>query len=482
MKYEEFKKLLKSTPKGQPITLTEKLILENSPDIELPDNLTVMGPVFLNGSKLSKLPKNFVVHGSLYADRSAITRIPKSLVVHGDAHFTRLHIKEMPSTCMFLDSVSFENSTIDKMPAVIISRKSIDFSGVRADRFPETVHCQELKMLDTMLKVDLQVVHGLTALMTNSFENFSVPKTLSLQRLNIRGSEVSSLPPGIRCQKLDISRTDIAELPGDLEVGRELVADNTKLRRISEKFSNLSRLSLCNNADLLFEAAQHSYKNLSVKNTTFRQFPKNLTVQQNLLLAYSELLEIPADLTVYEVLDISNSAVQKIHDGTTINGILIVDNTGLKVLPENLVLDRTLDLSKTPLVSLPENLRVLDTLILNDRIRVLPKNVSASSIEAPGFVFQLQHEDPNVIQQVHPNVILIKDLQVDTLVTHSQTLPRAQEDACLSLAISKMTEKDLPILQKIILEKIEHQHILDEGTKKLHELTKRSSERLTKRI
>lgn len=73
------------------------LILNNSPIVELPDDLKHIGhSLDLYGSSIQKLPDNFVVNGSLFINYTPISKLPDNLTVGGDLFMNHTRISEIP--------------------------------------------------------------------------------------------------------------------------------------------------------------------------------------------------------------------------------------------------------------------------------------------------------------------------------------------------------------------------------------------------
>ncbi len=55
-------------------------------DEKIPENMTVMDNMFLQGSDITELPKGLVVGGSLHINSTKIKKLPDDLIVHRDIH------------------------------------------------------------------------------------------------------------------------------------------------------------------------------------------------------------------------------------------------------------------------------------------------------------------------------------------------------------------------------------------------------------
>ena len=65
------------------ITVIGSLFLENTKVSSLPDNLTVTDILYLQNTKISSLPDNLTVKGSLYLQNTPISSLPDNLSVSG---------------------------------------------------------------------------------------------------------------------------------------------------------------------------------------------------------------------------------------------------------------------------------------------------------------------------------------------------------------------------------------------------------------
>ena len=78
------------------LTVHGDLYLDGTAITALPDNLKVGGNLDLDGTQITALPDNLTVHGTLYLNDTPITALPDNLTVHEDLYLRRTPITALP--------------------------------------------------------------------------------------------------------------------------------------------------------------------------------------------------------------------------------------------------------------------------------------------------------------------------------------------------------------------------------------------------
>jgi len=203
---EQFEKLakLKLIEQGGKLVYNGNLDLSFRKDItELPDNLKVLGYLYLCNSGVTKLPKGLEVKKWLCISLTAIEELPE------DTKFgSNLFVNNMKKPFSFPKVVNVdgyfdcEETNIKRMPEEIYTEKSCDFSFSMFDNYPKV-----MELVSSLL---------------------------------LCNTPITELPEGLKevYGKLDISNTPIEKLSKGLIVGSELNLCYTNLK----DYSNLHKV------------------------------------------------------------------------------------------------------------------------------------------------------------------------------------------------------------------------------------------------
>ena len=210
---EQFEKLIdkKLIEKNGKLVYNGNLDLENRKDItELPENLKVLGYLYLCNSGVTKLPKGLEVKKWLCISLTAIEELPE------DTKFgSNLYVEGMKKPFSFPKVVNVygyfdcEETNIKRMPEEIYTEKSCDFSFSMFDNYPKV-----MELVSSLL---------------------------------LCNTPITELPEGLKdvYGKLDISNTKVSKLNENLVVYDELNLSYTPIEKLSKGLIVGSELNLC---------------------------------------------------------------------------------------------------------------------------------------------------------------------------------------------------------------------------------------------
>lgn len=163
----------------------------------LPDDFTVEGGLYLNGSAIRALPRGLTVKGDLELWRTPIKTLPEGLRVEGNLCLGGTAIKELPEGLRVGGSLFLDDTAITALPEGLRVGGGLYLDGTA------------IKELPAGLKVE---------------------GSLSLRRTPIR-----ALPEGLTVSgNLDVSQTALVELPKGLKVEGNLYLDGTAIKEVPE--------------------------------------------------------------------------------------------------------------------------------------------------------------------------------------------------------------------------------------------------------
>ena len=223
---EQFEKLIgkKLIEENGKLVYNGNLDLEGREDItELPENLKVLGYLYLCNSGITKLPKGLEVEKWLCISLTAIEELPE------DTKFgSNLYIEGMKKPFSFPKVVNVDghfecvNTTIKRMPEEIYTEKSCDFSFSTFDNYPKV-----MELVSSLLLCNTPITE--------------LPEGLKevYDKLDISNTKVSKLNENLVVfDGLDLRDTPIEKLSKGLIVGSELNLVNTNLK----DYSNLHKV------------------------------------------------------------------------------------------------------------------------------------------------------------------------------------------------------------------------------------------------
>ena len=200
------------------------LDLKGRTDItELPENLRVLGYLYLCGSGVTKLPKGLIIGSDLIISKTEIEELPEDTKFGGS-----LYVNDMkkpfsfPKVVMVNGHFDCSDTTIKRMPEEVYTKWGFNLSGSAFDNYPKVMEFSNSLYLDktpiTELPEGLKKVYG----------NFGVYNT-----------KISKLNDNLVVYgDLDLGKTLIEYLSEGLIVGDELDLCDTKLK----DYSNLHKV------------------------------------------------------------------------------------------------------------------------------------------------------------------------------------------------------------------------------------------------
>ena len=224
---EEFEKLvnIELIEKNGKLVYDGSLDLEGNENItELPDNLKVLGYLYLYNSGITKLPKGLEVKCFLEISETDIEELPEDTKLGGSLYANNMKKPfSFPRVVKVNSHFDCKHTTIKGMPEELYVIGTCDFSGSTFDKLPKIMEVGEslylVKTPITELSEGLKKVYG------------------NLEIINTRISKLNNNM--VITSFLDIDKTQIEELPKGLIVGSWLNLCNTKLK----DYSNLHKFS-----------------------------------------------------------------------------------------------------------------------------------------------------------------------------------------------------------------------------------------------
>ena len=195
---------------------------------DLPDNLKVLGFLYLSNSSITKLPKSLEVRDELIITETNIEELPE------DTKFGSLYACNMYKPFSFPKVVTVsvdlwcENTTIKRMPEELYVKGSCDLSKSTFDKLPKVMEVGESLILQstpiTELPEGLKEVYG---------------------NLDISNTKITKLNDNLVVyEHLKFVNTLIEELPEGLIVGNFLYLYNTNLYDYSNLHKVCSKIFL----------------------------------------------------------------------------------------------------------------------------------------------------------------------------------------------------------------------------------------------
>ena len=157
---------------------------------------------------------------------------------------------------------------------------------------------------------------------------------------------------------------------------------------------------------------------LNLIGSTILSLPKNLEVQEDLALSYTDITSlpqglrvgggayfdntkiesIPADFKAGTFVDLGRTKITSLPAGLQFIGDLNLSYSKIKSLPDAFKVGRSLNLKKTPIDSLPENLQIgYDLYLSNTRVKQLPAGLKVgASLHLTGTPVSILPDDLQV--------------------------------------------------------------------------------------
>lgn len=120
-----FKKILVATGLPEGIILPYSVDLTRLPIKKLPENLKVIGDLYIEGTPISTLPKGLWVKGSIIADNSHLSCLPDNLKVYKNLQLRNTRITELPKNLRVMGTLDLCGTKINKIPEDILVGRSI---------------------------------------------------------------------------------------------------------------------------------------------------------------------------------------------------------------------------------------------------------------------------------------------------------------------------------------------------------------------
>jgi hypothetical protein len=147
---------------------------------QMPETLTVIGPLMLRGDRVKSLPDRIIVKSDFsLSHNSKITRLPSGMTVFG--------------------SLTVRNTQVRDLPAIMTVQGNVTLASNRIKELPEGFHvCGNLTLREPLLKKlpkGLKVGGALNVL--NNTELSELPENLVVDGdLHINGTSINALPYG----------------------------------------------------------------------------------------------------------------------------------------------------------------------------------------------------------------------------------------------------------------------------------------------
>lgn len=264
---------------------------------------------------LHTLPDNWIVEEDLDVRACPIEQLPKQLTVGRTLFLTDTNITELPNDCSMLN-LDASYSKLRELP------KAFSLEG-----FLDLTHCEEISLPDDLCVKDL----FLGRCVIQSF-----PK-----RMTVRDT-------------LSLDHSQVCVIPDDCQVG-SLVAPHARLAGLPDNWTLSGSLIL-------------SQAKLAV-------FPKGLTVQQRLLIDYTDIKELPEDCHV-GALYAEHSQLAHLPNKWHVPGCVVLDSCPIGALPKVLTVGGVLDISRTYIRVVHKKCQVGGLTAADSRLRKLPDNWS----------------------------------------------------------------------------------------------------------
>ena len=196
---------------------------------DLPDNLKVLGFLYLSNSSITKLPKSLEVRDELIITETNIEELPEDIKFGG--YFCASNMKRpfsFPKIVKTEDSFICKSTTIKRMPEELYVKGSCDLSKSTFDKLPKVMEVGESLILQstpiTELPEGLKEVYG---------------------NLDISNTKITKLNDNLVVyEHLKFVNTLIEELPEGLIVGNFLYLYNTNLYDYSNLHKVCSKIFL----------------------------------------------------------------------------------------------------------------------------------------------------------------------------------------------------------------------------------------------
>ena len=108
--------------------------------IEVGDNLTVGGYLYLKGTQITSLPDNLTVGGSLDLEGTQITSLPDNLTVGGSLDLKGTQITSLPDNLTVGGRLYLEGTQITSLPDNLTVGGSLDLKGTQITSLPDNIH------------------------------------------------------------------------------------------------------------------------------------------------------------------------------------------------------------------------------------------------------------------------------------------------------------------------------------------------------
>ena len=223
---KQFEKLakIKLIEQGGKLVYNGNLDLSFRKDItELPDNLKVLGYLYLYNSGITKLPKGLEVKCFFNISKTEIEELPEDTKFGGSLYVNNMKRPfSFPKVVMVNDSFECFNTTIKRMPKEVYTYWNCYFSESTFDKLPEV----------------MEIGYGLDLYKTNITE---LPEGLKViySELKLCDTKVTKLSNDLVVYShLNLSNTQIEKLSKGLIVGCGLNLVNTNLK----DYSNLHKV------------------------------------------------------------------------------------------------------------------------------------------------------------------------------------------------------------------------------------------------
>ena len=239
----------------------------------------------LDASILSSIPDNFTVNGNLYASNCRkLKNLPKNLVVKGDLNISYTSVKRIPDDISIGRSLIVSNSKLEYIPDNFTVNGMLNISGCKNLRYlPKNLEVKgELVMISTRIKSlpdDIIIEKDLN--LTNSQlehlpDNFTVDGDLNVSLC----INLTQLPKGLVVERdLIIRSTNIRSLPDDISVGKNIMADRSKLQYIPDNLTVNGELDLSSCLELKELPNNLKVHYLHIPATQVKEIPYNLMVR-----------------------------------------------------------------------------------------------------------------------------------------------------------------------------------------------------------
>lgn len=200
----------------------------------LPDNLTVVGGLYLDNAPIAELPENLHVYGALSCGGTYIESLPASLKIEYSLYLEGCPIERLPDNLMIKGSLNICDSNIVEFPAGLIVNDDLEFSNTPIKELPQFMNVGALHISKNRI--------------AHLPENFSVTGNMLVWNGESDDVEnyLGSLPKGLKVGGgLRLSENLYSSLPEGLFVGGDLdLLEHESIKRLPVKFNVGGKLTI----------------------------------------------------------------------------------------------------------------------------------------------------------------------------------------------------------------------------------------------